>query len=379
MAEEEDFGSLTVPKLKAKCKELGLDHKNGIRNDFIRRLNDYYENVNAPDSQTPRLSDIDEVGESESDRSTTPRRKTRGRSDESDTSRRLSGLSTRSRTRSSSRPRRDSVGGRRRSFSATKTPRTPINDVLNGIVDPYERSPQPQRDQIIELRLANVEGKQQSTDDRFSEVTKNQIDLAQEVGCLKEFRDHTKSKIDKLENKEKLVIDIEQCFIKHVNETRASFAKMKSDHEVEIGSIKSENVKTSETITKEINSLQGEVASSIEKLSKDVKGTVQKVERLDKDVNEIWIPIKPLIEDNVLMKKDISVGKTEQSKLVSDLASVKKDISAVKLEQSKLECDLSKLKSQNRCLLLISIGLGLLLVATTDFFPFDALLPLKQY
>ena len=119
------------------------------------------------------------------------------------------------------------------------------------------------------------------------------------------------------------MIDIEQCFIKHVNETRASFAKIKSEHEVEIGSIKSENVKTSQTITEEIKSVKGEIIDMFSKDIKEVKEAVQKVERLDKDVKS--------------MKKEISM-----------------------------------VKSQNRCLLLISIGLGLLLVATTDFFPFDA-------
>lgn len=348
MARGEDIDSLTVKELIVKCKELGIGTtgKKLRKDDYIQRLNEY----NALNAQTPRLSDIDEEGESASERSTTPRRRTRGRSVDSDSRRlSLSELSTRSRTRSSSRTR-GNESGRRRSYSIPKTP-TPINDVLMRNEDPFERSPQ--RAVQLEQRLANIEGKQQSTDDRLGDMAQNQTGLYQELGCLKEFREHARSKIDKLENGEELIKqfkeNVNSYFSRHVRGVNESIAKVESAYEGEIESIKSENVKTYRKITAEIKSVKGELSSRIETGAAKFDAYKDKVEKMDNDFADVWT----IINDHVI-----------------------EELKILKSEQSKLKSELSKLKSQIRCLLLLSsmiFGFGLLLtIIVTDFVPFNA-------
>ena len=363
-------------ELKAKCSTLGLS-TDGTPEEMMQRLNDY----NAPNAQTPRLSDIDEEdeSESESDRTTPPpRRRTRGRSVDLN-NRRLSGLSTRSRTRSSSRDRRGSEIGRRRSSSVPKTP-TPINDILLGNEDPFEGSPL--RADQIEQRLADIEGKQHSTDDKYGEVVKHQRDLQNQVynelSSLKEFREYAKSKINELKNEEELIRkhreQVNTYLKNHVNDTKASIVDVKSAFEVEIKSIKSESVKMSQTMAVEIKSFKDELSESIKSSNEeaDVKLTATKrtmddkfaehngkVETLGKEVAEVWDLVnEDIIDEMKMINQKLSAAVSEQSELKSEL--------------SKLKVELSKLKSQNRSLLFLSIFTTFLLVVATDFFPFDA-------
>jgi len=353
-------------ELKERCSALGLS-TDGKPEEMMQRLNDY----NAPNAQTPRLSDIDEEDESESESDrTTPRRRTRGRSVDLN-NRRLSGLSTRSRTRSSSRDRRGSEIGRRRSSSVPKTP-TPINDILLGNEDPFEGSPL--RADQIEQRLRDIEGKQHSTDDKYGEVVKHQRDIQNQVfsaqnqvynklSSLEEFREYAKSKINELENEEEIIKkyreQVNTYLKKHVNDTKASIVDVKSAFEAEIKSIKSESVKMSQTIAVEIKSVKDELSESIKSSNDEADGKLTatkrtmnekiaeyngKVEKLGDEVAEVW----DLVNDDIIK------------------------LSAAVSEQSELRSELSKLKSQNRSLLFMSIFTTFLLVVATDFFPFDA-------
>eukprot|EP00985_Skeletonema_marinoi_P019313 scaffold11018_cov127-Skeletonema_marinoi.AAC.8 len=403
MVEEEDIDALKYHDLQARCRALGLSSK-GKTDELKQRLKDYNElktrcsalglstdgkpeelrqrlnDYNAPNAQTPRLSDIDEEDESESESDrTTPRRRTRGRSVDLN-NRRLSG-----RTRSSSRDRRGSEIGRRRSSSVPKTP-TPINDILLGNEDPFEGSPL--RADEIEQRLRNVEGKQHSTDDKYGEVVKHQRDIQNQVfsaqnqvynklSSLEEFREYAKSKINELENEEELIKkyreQVNTYLKKHVNDTKASIVDVKSAFEAEIKSIKSESVKMSQTMAVEIKSFKDELSESIKSSNEeaDVKLTATKrtmddqfaehngkVETLGKEVAEVWDLVnEDIIDEMKMINQKLSAAVSEQSELKSEL--------------SKLKVELSELKSRNQNLVFMSILL-LVVVVATDFFPFDA-------
>jgi len=330
-------------ELKARCSAIGLNTEGGTE-ELRKRLNDYNYDDSAPNTQMSQLSDIDEGDENESERSTTPRRRTRGRSVDLN-SRRLSGLSTRSRTRSSSRDKRGSESERRRSRSRShsipKTP-TPINDILIGNDDPFEGSP---RADQFEQRLANIECKQHLTSDKYNEVLKLQMEhqtkIFNELGSLKEFKENTKSKLDKLESGEMLN---KQCGEK----VETYFLRLKGAVEAEL---QSNNLKISQKIKEEIESVNDKFSESIESFNADVeskltltatKETYEKMKnKLDNDVAEIW----NLINDDV----------------IDEMKLLKSELSEMKL----LKSELSKFK-------ILSIVLGLLLIAATNSFPFDA-------
>ena len=204
-----------------------------------------------------QVSDIDEEGEGESETDISRRSSIRGRSVDRRSSRRLSGLSARSLSHG-----RGDESGRRRSYSdsAPKTPRTPINDILNS--HPFEGSPV--ADQIVQ-RLTNViEG-----NNKFGDVLKNQMNLQKEV--YNELGSMKKNIKNEEESIKQYKEQVRSFLVKHVeehnkkfNETRAVVAEAKSAVEDEILSVKNE-------LSQKINTAKAE---SSEILAAEIKQSI---------------------------------------------------------------------------------------------------------